>query len=91
MSQPIATVFGGSGGMGQYVVRELHKNGYRARVVARSEEKIKKRLQDIDVEIFTGDARDPQFAKRASEGASLVFHSIGFNKPAPEVSHFYKR
>lgn len=78
MSQPTATVFGGSGGMGQYVVRELYRKGYRVRVVARSEEKIKKRLHDVDVEVLTGDAMDPRLTRRACEDSSLVFHSIGF-------------
>lgn len=88
MSQPIATVFGGSGGMGQYVVRELYRKGYRVRVVARSEEKIKKRLHDVDVEVLTGDAMDTQLTRRACEDSSLVFHSIGFPYPEWEEKQF---
>ncbi|MDR6224502.1 NAD-dependent epimerase/dehydratase family protein [Desmospora profundinema] len=82
MSQQLATVFGGSGGMGQYVVRELIKEGYRVRVVARGKEKIRKRLHDVEVDVRMGDAADSSFARRACEGSSLVFHSIGF--PYPE-------
>jgi nucleoside-diphosphate-sugar epimerase len=88
MSQTIATVFGGSGGMGQYVVRELVKAGYRVRAVARDEQKMRQRLEDVDVEMITGDAADPEWVRRVCEGSSLVVHSIGFPYPEWEAKQF---
>ena len=65
-------VLGASGGTGSAVVRELVRRGHRVRAVNRS--------GDADVpdgsavERAKGDVADPEGARRACAGASVVYH-----------------
>ncbi len=57
----------GAGQIGPRLARELLLSGHRVRVVRRSD----KPIGVAGVEVVAGDARDPDFAIRASEGASV--------------------
>jgi nucleoside-diphosphate-sugar epimerase len=79
MNKPVATVLGASGGMGHSLVRELVKEGYLVRAVARNGDRLKSQFQDLssdDVQIHAGDAFQSQFIRETCRDAEVVFHSI---------------
>ena len=69
-------ITGGSGSIGQALVRELRSSGLRARVVSRDPDKARARLGD-DVEVVRGDFDDPSAMARALHGVDALFLLIG--------------
>ena len=69
-SNELHVVFGGSGGLGNAVVRELVSQGKRVRAVNRSGS------ADVpeSVEIMTGDATDHESARQVCAGATVVYN-----------------
>jgi dihydroflavonol-4-reductase len=65
-----ALVTGGSGFVGWHVARLLRERGYSVRALARPGSKV----DGLDVEIATGDLRDPASLERAMSGCRLLFH-----------------
>jgi dihydroflavonol-4-reductase len=63
-------VTGASGFLGWHVARVLQECGYHVRALVRSGS----HLTDLDVEIATGDLRDPASLALAAEGCGLLFH-----------------
>ena len=76
----IATVFGGSGFLGRYVVRRLTAAGYIVRVAVRDTEgaKILRPMGDIgQVVLLQASVENEAAAARAIAGADIVFNLTG--------------
>ena len=69
MSKP-ALVTGASGFLGWHVARVLVERGYPVRALVRPGS----RVDGLDLEVVTGDLRDPASLDRAAAGCGLVFH-----------------
>jgi dihydroflavonol-4-reductase len=65
-----ALVTGASGFLGWHVARILLERGYAVRALVRPGS----RVNGLDVEVATGDLRDPASLERAAAGCGLVFH-----------------
>src|SRR5438874_12666432 len=65
-----ALVTGASGFLGWHVARVLLERGYKVRALVRPGS----RVDGLEVEIATGDLRDPASLDRAVAGCGLVFH-----------------
>jgi len=65
-----ALVTGASGFLGWHVARVLLERGYAVRALVRPGS----RVDELDVEVSTGDLRDPASLERAAAGCGLVFH-----------------
>ena len=76
----LITVFGGSGFVGQYVVRALARRGFRVRVAVRKPNLTPqlKVMGDVgQVELAYCDVRDPTHVTRALRGATGVVNLVG--------------
>jgi len=69
----ISFVTGGTGFIGQYLVRRLIDEGHSVRVLARSAEKAKALFKDT-VEIIAGDISKGEALRRGVDGADFLFH-----------------
>jgi dihydroflavonol-4-reductase len=69
-------VTGATGKVGNAVARALHARGDDVTVLARTPEAARKVLPD-GVNIARGDVTDPPSVRAATEGAELVFNSVG--------------
>jgi nucleoside-diphosphate-sugar epimerase len=65
-------VTGGSGYLGETVVRKLRERGDQVRVL----DLVDNEDRPKDVELFRGDICDPSLVKRAVEGVSIVHHDV---------------
>jgi dihydroflavonol-4-reductase len=65
-----ALVTGASGFLGWHVARVLVEKGLRVRALARRPGSV----SDLDLEVVSGDLRDPDSLARAVAGCGLVFH-----------------
>jgi len=76
----LVTVFGGSGFVGRYVVRELARDGWRVRVAVRkpTQAYFLKTIGDVgQVQIVQANLRDAESIVRACEGADAVINMVG--------------
>lgn len=71
-------VAGATGYLGQFLVKELKKNGYWVRVLIRKEEQ-KSMFQEVD-DFFVGQVTDPNSIKGITKGIDWVFSSIGITR-----------
>jgi dihydroflavonol-4-reductase len=69
-------VTGATGLLGNNIVRQLHEQGHRVRVLVRAAPPIAS-LADLDVEIVTGDVTDANAVQRAARGVRYVIHAAG--------------
>jgi NADH dehydrogenase len=80
MHQPLATVFGGSGFIGRYVVRALAAQGWRVRVAVRRPH-VAYFLRSLgavgQVEPIQANIRDDASVARAVQGADAVINLVG--------------
>jgi UDP-glucose 4-epimerase len=68
-------VTGGGGFIGSNVVRLLHEHGLHVRVLDDFSSGHRENLDGLeDVEVFTGDVRDPEVLTEAMDGVDVVFH-----------------
>jgi nucleoside-diphosphate-sugar epimerase len=67
---PLHVVFG-AGQVGMQLAEFLSGRGFRVRVVRRSARPV-----DSRIEVVSGDAQDPAFAARATEGAAAIYHCM---------------
>lgn len=80
MSGELITVFGGSGFVGKYVVRDLCRKGYRVRVAVRNPHLAgdQRLAGDVgQVQIVQANVRNRPSIERALEGASGVVNLVG--------------
>ncbi len=70
MGLPLALVTGASGFLGWHVAHLLTERGYQVRALCRPTSQIR----ELDVELVSGDLRDPASLARATAGCQLVFH-----------------
>lgn len=81
-----ALVTGGTGFIGANVARELLRQGYSVRALARSGGN-HRNLEGLDAEIVRGDLLDKESLRRAVQGCDVLFHvaaSYTFWTPRPE-------
>ena len=82
-----ALVTGASGFLGWHVARLLHERGHKVRALVRPGS----RVDGLDVEIATGDLRDPASLERAISGCSLLFHvAADYRLWAKDPSELYR-
>ncbi len=85
MTSPLATVFGGSGFLGRYVVQRLARHGYRIRVVVRRPERAIA-LQPLgsvgQIQVIRGNILDEGTCKRALAGSELAINLVGILVPS---------
>lgn len=63
-------ITGASGFLGWHVARKLIRRGHRLRALVRPGSAVR----ELDVELVTGDLRDPESLRRAVAGCGAVFH-----------------
>ena len=73
-----AFVTGGTGMLGNNLVRELVEQGHEVRVLVRSEEKAERLLGDLGVEFVRGDMTDVHGFSWALEGMDVLFHTAAY-------------
>lgn len=81
----IAFVTGGTGLVGNNVIRELISQRFRVRALIRTTSD-QRPLAGLDVEIVEGDVREPAAVRRGCQGADVVIHAaamvhIGWSRP----------
>jgi len=67
-------VTGATGFIGASLVRELIKDGYRVRALARPDSD-RRNLQGLDLEICEGDLRDRESLEKGLKGCDILFHA----------------
>lgn len=67
-------VIGGTGFIGQALVRRLRQEGYGVRVLSRSPSSVPIELQQLQIELAKGDFADEAAMDAALEGIEYVFH-----------------
>ena len=72
-------VAGSTGYLGQYVIKELKKQGYWVRALARNPQKLKHIQEDID-EVFIGEVTQPKTLNGVCDGIDVVFSSVGITR-----------
>ncbi len=80
MTRSVATVFGGSGFIGRYVVQRLAARGHTVRVVGRNTERVKNLMTTGvvgQVIALYGSFSNPATVMRATEGADFVVNLVG--------------
>ncbi len=80
MARKVATVFGGSGFIGRYVVQRLAARGHVVRVVGRNTERVKNLMTTGSVGqvvALYGSFANPATIMRATEGAELIVNLVG--------------
>lgn len=71
---PTVLVLGGTGFIGQYLVKALIKRGLGVRVVTRGMGAGQIALAGLQVELVQGDLADPAFMDKALQGIESVYH-----------------
>jgi uncharacterized protein YbjT (DUF2867 family) len=79
-------VAGSTGYLGQYVIKELKKQGYWVRALARYPQKLKPIQEDID-EVFIGEVTHPETLNGVCDGIDVVFSSVGITRQKDQVTY----
>lgn len=74
LQPPTVLVLGGTGFIGQYLVKALIKRGLGVRVVTRGVGSGQIALADLPVELIQGDLASPEFLDKALQGIEVVYH-----------------
>lgn len=72
-------VAGATGYLGRYVLKELKKQGYWVRALARNANKIEDLMEFID-DVFKAEVTDPESLKGICDDIDCVFSSIGITR-----------
>jgi uncharacterized protein YbjT (DUF2867 family) len=70
---------GATGYLGRYVIKELKKQGYWIRALARNPGKLENLKRAID-EIFIGEVTRPETLDKVCQGINFVFSSVGITR-----------
>jgi NAD(P)-dependent dehydrogenase (short-subunit alcohol dehydrogenase family) len=73
---PVHLVFGGTGGIGTELARQLHARRARLMLVARGEDRLEALAQELDVPWTTGDAREPDDVQNAVDATVERFGRV---------------
>jgi nucleoside-diphosphate-sugar epimerase/predicted dehydrogenase len=73
-TRPTVLVVGGTGFIGRRLVRMLVEQGHTVRVLTRNLRAAAIELRDLPVELQVGSHGDPDCAKKAMDGISVVYH-----------------
>jgi dihydroflavonol-4-reductase len=80
-------VTGATGFIGWHVARRVLARGAKVRALVRPASKVR----ELDVEVVTGDLRDPESLRRAVAGCGVVFHvAADYRLWAKEPSELYR-
>lgn len=79
-------VAGSTGYLGQYMVKELKKQGYWVRGLARNPNKLEHLREHID-EVFVGEVTQPETLNGVCEGIDVVFTSVGITRQKDHVTY----
>ena len=82
---PLVTVFGGTGFLGQRVVRRLLDRGHRVRIAARHPNRAD-RLSSDHLECIRADVLDPASIGRAVRGAQAVVNAVSLYVEKDDLS-----
>ncbi|MBI3016298.1 MAG: complex I NDUFA9 subunit family protein [Candidatus Tectomicrobia bacterium] len=82
-------VTGGTGFVGQEILRELHRQGYGLRCLVRPGSEGKLPLRE-GVEIIHGDLREPASLENAATGCEAVIHLVGIIREYPRQGITFK-
>jgi len=74
---PVATVFGGTGFLGQFIVRRLLQGGWLVRIAARHPQAVKAQASDDRLDYCTVDVRDEAAIRAALQGAAAAINAVG--------------
>jgi predicted dehydrogenase/nucleoside-diphosphate-sugar epimerase len=74
LNQPRILVLGGTGFIGQELVRQLAQSGNRVRLLVRNRGKLAADLEVPQVDCQTGDVSSEADLRRAMEGVEVVYH-----------------
>jgi dihydroflavonol-4-reductase len=77
-------VTGGTGRMGNVLVRRLVQDRHDVVVLTGPNKEMHKSLEGLDVEFIEGDIRDPEAVRKATKGAERVYHLATKLKLAPD-------
>lgn len=80
-------ITGGTGFIGQYVVREMIEKGYDMRLLARDEKKAQ--ALSSKLEVFKGDATNPESLKGIEKDVDVLVHMIGAISLNPKENFLY--
>jgi uncharacterized protein YbjT (DUF2867 family) len=69
-------VTGATGYIGGRLIRELLSHGYKVRVLARNPERLKDHPWISQVEVFSGDAHNPEVLDEALAGADVAYYLL---------------
>jgi len=72
--KPTVLVIGGTGFIGQALVRRLRHDGYGVRVLTRNPSSCPPELLSLEVELAKGDFTDPNAVEAALDGIRYVYH-----------------
>ncbi len=81
-----ALVTGGGGFLGLYIVEQLVARGDKVRVLCRGQYP---RLEELGVDIVTGDVRDANLVSRCCAGIDTVFHVAAVSGVWGPWEHYY--
>lgn len=79
LARPVASVTGGTGFLGRFIVRALDAAGYRVRLLVRGDP-MHPQFQDLRLEIVPGDLNNPEALARLAEGVAVLVHGAGLIK-----------
>ncbi len=81
-----AIVTGGTGLLGSNLVRQLVEQGHQVKVLARSTEKAKKILGNLDITVVEGDMAEVERFAPELEGVDVLFHTAAYFREYYEVA-----
>ncbi|ACI98177.1 NAD-dependent epimerase/dehydratase family protein [Rhodospirillum centenum] len=84
---PVAAVTGATGFLGRFLVRALHRQGFRVRILAR-QDPVHPLFRDIPLEVVPGDLACAPALARLVSGATSVVHAAGLIKAASAGEFF---
>jgi uncharacterized protein YbjT (DUF2867 family) len=79
-------VAGSTGYLGQYMVKELKKQGYWVRALARNPQKLERVKEYID-EVFIGEVTQPETLQGVCDGIDVVFSSVGITRQKDQLTY----
>ncbi len=79
-------VAGSTGYLGHYVIKELKKQGYWVRALARNPQKLERIREDVD-EAFIGEVTQSETLKGVCDGIDVVFSSVGITRQKDHVTY----